>query len=829
MKKNKILYGLLLSSLFSACMVDNGKEVIDELNTGTDNLTFTLTRAGEEVNNSQVYLFDGDGSHQGQFKMKVPRINYGTNQLSMTVDAGRWDIALVTAATSLEGKLISPVRGSARSALKMWETKPENGVLPSMPELRTVLIKNQQVLANTSNTAATGSIYRNVAKIRVSIVDASGLNPAGTSTVELSNVPTTLNWDGGLYPNKNVPDVSSSPMRGTFTITNKPSKPGSQQSNVLEFIVPAHKGTDFLSTSPVDTTTSKLKLSINLATIGGTPYQRRDVEITRVPRLNGILDVKLTIASNLDVSADVVPWLDEFINADISATQLQLDKASVGLSNRDTLFVNTNAPGFTVEKASDATWLTVNKLNSNAVELIADLNTYPDNPRTSYITVKANNVSKKVQVTQRPDVGTITVSQNRLVFCPNHPTQSTIITTKVGNWKILAPSPKATASVMTGNKGATTVTFTRASTNDQSQFDNLYGDGQVVVQNTATLEKVTVDLINCFMFAFDNTINAVAPTGTAQSAVTNSTDILVFGGNRNLTNFQPTEDWIHTISWGNASQTLTMTTNRAPDDEPRDGHLTFAHAECPDYKLTVKVHQDIIVTIPPFDYFVVKFTWEQADVDIAVEFAGNSKTGDGTNNGTYDKKPMGYGLGNSVTYKNRTFLQWGGDATQGQGETTFFNAPVIEGDTESPRRVKLDIYATWWNYTGGSKDMTFTMNAYRGGVMRQVGTNFVNDGGESLYTDSKRITVTSSVRNPTAYATQFTKVATLTYDRIKHSATIHMYVPIVTGRNNNMAPPTLQETRSAHDIEVPFKPQHKPKTYHTFPGGVGNYVTYDKE
>lgn len=807
MKKNKILYGLLLSSLFSACMVDNGKEVIDELNTGTDNLTFTLTRAGEEVNNSQVYLFDGDGSHQGQFKMKVPRINYGTNQLSMTVDAGRWDIALVTAATSLEGKLISPVRGSARSALKMWETTPENGVLPSMPELRTVLIKNQQVIANTNNTAATGSIYRNVAKIRVSIVDASGLDITGTSTVELSNVPTTLNWDGGLYPSKTAPTVSSVPMKGTFTITNKASKPGSQESNVLEFIVPAHKGTDFLNASPTDTTTNKIKLAIDLATVGGGRYKRQDVEITRVPRLNGILDVKLTIASNLDVSADVLTWLDTFINSDVSATQMQLDKASVGLSHKDTLFVNTNASTFTVEKAADATWLTVNKLNSNAIELIADLNSYTVD-RSSYITVKANNISKKVPVTQRPDVGTISVDQSRLVFCPNHTTRVTNITTKVGGWKILAQSTKATASATTGNKGTTAVTFTRATTNDQSQFESVYGDQDVIVQNTASLEKIAISLVNCYIHVDNNTINAAAPTGNNQTAVTNSQDITVYGGNRELVNFSTPNDWIHTISWGAPAQVLTMTTNREPQDEAREGSLTFSHAECTDYTRTVKVYQDIIVTIPPFDYFVVKFTWNGNDVDIAGEFAGNHVSGSGANNDVYDKKAVGWSLSPQVTRNGRILLQWGGDATAGQGETVFFNAPEFENDATSPRKIKFDIYATWYTAGRAPDTMTFTMYAYKGGTMVKDGYNYNNNGGVLLYTDNRTVMITTT-KGVGTYATGgYTKVATITYDRIKHSAVLQLWA---STRASNSVP----MLRESNEPDLP-KPAWIPRATHTY-------------
>ena len=48
---------------------------------------------------------------------------------------------------------------------------------------------------------------------------------------------------------------------------------------------------------------------------------------------------------------------------------------------------------------------------------------------------------------------------------------------------------------------------------------------------------------------------------------------------------------------------------RDDDDEPRAGTMKFRHVSCPDYVVTANVYQDIIVTIPPFHFFVVKFTW----------------------------------------------------------------------------------------------------------------------------------------------------------------------------------------------------------------------------
>ena len=501
-----------------------------------------------------------------------------------------------------------------------------------MPELRTAYITGQQVIAGQDNVASeTALLSRNVALVKVVIADAGGLDINGTHTMKLTNVPTTLNWEGGLYPNKNNPTVSAEPMTGTFTIHNNTAMAGHQYSDTLRFIVPAHKGTDYLNALPTDTTTSHLKLSVDLASEGGTRFEKTDVVIPRVPRVNGILLVRIFLGGKLDVSTEILNWQDTQLEADLSQTQLYTDKASVGMAFKDTIHVNTNAREYTVEKAPEATWITsVKKLDGNAVEITADLDSYVDNhPRTSYITIKANNVTKKIPVTQRPDRGTIKVSEHKLIFCPKvHEKRSVEVKSIGGDWIFLGSSPKATSDIQNGVKGNTTVNFTRTSTIKPDDFDTCYGDGQIVVKNKTTLDTDTISLVNCYIHVDDGVINALAPTGSAQTAVTNSQDVTVLGGSRNII-FDSWESWIHSdLRWNPLTQVLTMTTDREPSDEARDGSLTFHHADCPDYQVTVKVHQDIIVTIPPFDYFVVKFMWDRADVDIAVEFQGNNVSGD---------------------------------------------------------------------------------------------------------------------------------------------------------------------------------------------------------
>ncbi|MFR1241824.1 MAG: hypothetical protein ACLSDJ_11980 [Butyricimonas faecihominis] len=96
----------------------------------------------------------------------------------------------------------------------------------------------------------------------------------------------------------------------------------------MYFIIPAHKGNDYLNANPKDTTESHMKVSVDLACEGGSRFQKTDVVIPRVPRVNGILLVRLLVGGKLDVTADVLGWEDVELNADLSQTQLYTDKAS---------------------------------------------------------------------------------------------------------------------------------------------------------------------------------------------------------------------------------------------------------------------------------------------------------------------------------------------------------------------------------------------------------------------------------------------------------------------------------------------------------------------
>jgi len=180
-----------------------------------------------------------------------------------------------------------------------------------------------------------------------------------------------------------------------------------------------------------------------------------------------------------------------------------------------------------------------------------------------------------------------------------------------------------------------------------------------------------------------------------------------------------------------------------------------------------------------------------------------------------------------------TLMIWGGDATQGQGETVFFKAPLISpedprnDDQNLPRYITLDAYAIWWSGTANSP-VKLSVYTYQGGTMVKTSgdnltppvgytgqliyhTNFYNvplgtDPGDLLNGAasyallnppsslvSKDLVVPRQATGRVAYfrnpTTGFTRLATITYDRYKRSATVTWHAAEYTG-----------------PIDVPFAP-----------------------
>ena len=268
-----------------------------------------MTRA--VYDNIQIYMFNGENNaNRGIFRRKLLQIERNGNILTANnVPAGTWDLTLVTAQGDAEmNRLTDPLVGRFRKNEVMLELTPQGGVLPQAPEIMTGRVAGQLIQPNQTNSGPDTDLSRNVAMVRVVIKDPKGYSTTGPHKLTLGNIPTRLNWQGELMPDKTTPVTSGSGvgMTGEFTITDTGG--GAQECDTLNFIVPAHKGSDFMLASPADTTTCKLDISVDLKTPTGN-YVKGPVEIPITPKANKILVVTLIPTdAKLDVRFAVTPW-----------------------------------------------------------------------------------------------------------------------------------------------------------------------------------------------------------------------------------------------------------------------------------------------------------------------------------------------------------------------------------------------------------------------------------------------------------------------------------------------------------------------------------------
>ncbi len=161
-------------------------------------------------------------------------------------------------------------------------------------------------------------------------------------------------------------------------------------------------------------------------------------------------------------------------------------------------------------------------------------------------------------------------------------------------------------------------------------------------------------------------------------------------------------------------------------------------------KATEISRREIQKRVPPFQYAVVRYTWN--------EFSGenfNMRTGIIDTNSPLDGQEVGW-LRNMTIGSGPTpnfYLEWAGDNISEQGvEAVLVNFIKLSQDlpSESEFKVRLRGLFTGTLLTG---DIQIELVTYSGGVMQKVGTDFVNVGGSEVgrITISKTLTTESSI------------------------------------------------------------------------------------
>ena len=828
--KRLLILSVVIPALFSCIEDGAGVEAEDTGKVGLD--MSMMTRA--QIESTQIYVFEGTGTNEGRYVYRIPGFTNSGNTFYMNARAGEWDMVMVNAEQSDLLNLIQPgsTPGTTMHNSKMWEI-PDTTFSPSAPEIMTAHIENQQVIPNTTNYGS-ADLIRNVAMVQVVIDEAGGLAVGGgqgfNHRVSLRNVPTTLTWAGGLWPNKDTPRVHGISLSDQLTVMQDPQNPQNQISNTLSFIVLAHKGSDYGSPTPADTTKNKLLLSIDLMTTGGGRYMKNNVEIPVTPKMNKILLVKLSVKAQLTFETQILDWEDEYVDADIATqTSIEVSKTNIELAvGSETVYVNASADYTLTPSQGDEAWLSAVKLPGGQIEITATDAGWNDTPRDGYITVKANNLSKRIHVRQRAGTGTISVSTASFWVSPSSGNTSRSVTvTSTGPWTIISPSTTTvTFNNGSGGSGNTNVTFTRKSHTGNLQpagYANYYGGTVFTIRNTQTLESVTVTAQNLYLEA-PGQIDINGHEGDSYND-----EIITIGGSgdyviNNITYNNTGTGWLEASI--ESDDRLKLHADSEPNEQVRWCTLTVAHDDDPSYTAQIRIEQNPYYDIiDPYSYLTGHFTWtpNNADGEIAVLIMDDNgksilHTTPSSAGGTF----LGcYGWGNR-TYNSSTYdalrsfrgqgiARWGGDpgstnvTIPGESFVVYVNAfddyDVFPED-ELTRYIHIYVYSWWYKGRNTSQNAQahLSLGYWDGGQIVSTRSSssrytyvYGNPTGTNLNPDSapKRVypsvppsntdrtdasySITNVLNNSNHANNGYAKIVRIRYDRLTHKTTAVWY------------------------------------------------------
>jgi hypothetical protein len=179
------------------------------------------------------------------------------------------------------------------------------------------LVNEPVTIVETQSSTLNTRLDRNVAMVEVIVNKATAnFNKAATDNrIELHRIPSTISYTGKLLPNTHAPDTlpAGKYLRANVTLKDHPTEKGYLTADTVRFLIPAHRGNDFMAANPVDTITLKMLLAVNFERTGGTRFVKSK-EIQAVAKCNKILRVRLNVNDGLALSTEILPWQEVDVN-----------------------------------------------------------------------------------------------------------------------------------------------------------------------------------------------------------------------------------------------------------------------------------------------------------------------------------------------------------------------------------------------------------------------------------------------------------------------------------------------------------------------------------
>ena len=389
--------------------------------------------------------------------------------------------------------------------------------------------------------------------------------------------------------------------------------------------------------------------------------------------------------------------------------------------------------------------------------------------------LKGGNVVKKLNYMEcRPEItGSITANPNLITLTSKTKTKNIEIYSQ-HDWKVIQASDKADCNINEGGAGSTIAQFNR-NTN--------YGNGTFKFKNTYTQEEIDVKVQNLVLqsTSMDAIGEQVTPTpnGVICSAAGCSIrlSIMVAGG---AGTYSVSTNISHSnfVTYTANTNSFEIRVSESDIEEEKTAIFTLTHNTSSDEQIVFTVTQEAakIIKIPDFNFLTYRYKWtalDGRDLDTATELV-NSGLVDASGT-TIDGLAVGWNMtGNSNTAVTQ-YLKYGGDNTASGEECTFIDMLALCSEEHLPNlpdKIYVDVFCNWY---GEKKlgNMTFEIKAYKGGEMVQDGKNFINNGGEEVFSgEQNKFVKAACTSNHTTYKTSYTYVCRITYDKLTREASI---------------------------------------------------------
>lgn len=389
--------------------------------------------------------------------------------------------------------------------------------------------------------------------------------------------------------------------------------------------------------------------------------------------------------------------------------------------------------------------------------------------------LKGGNAVKKLNYMEcRPEItGSITATPN-LVTLTRKVTSKNVTIYSQHDWKLIQASDKATCNTNEGGAGSYAVRFDR-NTN--------YGNGTFKFKNTYTQEEIDVKVQNLILQStgMDVTGEQVTPTsnGVICSAAGCSIRLSIMcAGGAGTYSLSTNISHSNFVTYTANTNSFEISVSESDVEEEKTAVFTLTHDTSSDEKIVFNVTQEAakIIKIPDFNFLTYRYFWTEEDgrdLDTATELVNSGLVDEAGN--SIDGLAVGWSMaGNSNTAVTQ-YLIYGGDNTQSGNECTFIDMLALCSEENLPKlpdKIYVDVYCNWY----GEKKlgyMTFEIKAYKGGEMQQDGKNFINVGGEEVYSgEESKFVKAACTSNKDNYKTDYTYVCRITYDKLTREASI---------------------------------------------------------